>query len=198
MNRLYRLIRTALFPKNCIWIVCYVIITISSSHAFDMEWQPGSSFSTVGITGEQFKNKVKGYLGIPYRRGGASKKGMDCSSFVRIVYNRLYNIELPFSARGQFHSSSLKKIDDHNMQSGDLIFFSHNNKKKGIDHVGMYFSDGQFIHASSSRGIAFSSLEDPYWKKRFVASKRCKILTMRWDSDEIRLEDSPRTVQTVK
>ena len=198
MNRLYGLIRTALFPKNCIWIVCCVIIAISSSHAFDMEWQPGSSLSTVGITGEQFKNKVKEYLGIPYRRGGASKKGMDCSSFVRIVYNRLYNIELPFSARGQFRSSRLKKIDDHNMQSGDLIFFSHNNKKKGIDHVGMYFSDGQFIHASSSRGIAFSSLEDPYWKKRFVASKRCKILTMKRDSDEIRLEDSPRTVQAVK
>jgi hypothetical protein len=197
MNRLYGLIRTAFFPKNYIGIVCCVIITISSSHAFDIEWQSGSTWSAVGITGEQFKNKVKEYLGIPYRRGGASKKGMDCSSFVRIVYNRLYNIELPFSARGQFHSSRLKKIDGHNMQSGDLIFFSH-NKKKGIHHVGMYFSDGQFIHASSSRGIAFSSLEDPYWKKRFVASKRCKILTMKRDSDEIRLEDSPRTVQAVK
>jgi cell wall-associated NlpC family hydrolase len=182
MNRLYGLIRTALFPKSYIGIVCCVVITISSSHAFDIEWQSGSTLSAVDITGEQFKSKVKEYLGIPYRRGGASKKGMDCSSFVRIVYNRLYNIELPFSARGQFRSSRLKKIDDHNMQSGDLIFFSH-NKKKGIDHVGMYFSDGQFIHASSSRGIAFSSLENPYWKKRFVASKHRKILTMKRDSD---------------
>ena len=180
MYRLYGLIRTALFPKSYIGIVCCVVITISSSHAFAIEWQSGSTLSAIDITGEQFKSKVKEYLGIPYRRGGASKKGMDCSSFVRIVYNRLYNIKLPYSARGQFRSSRLQKIDGHNMQSGDLIFFS-NNKKKGIDHVGMYFSDGQFIHASSSRGIAFSSLKDPYWKKRFVASKHRYILTMRRD-----------------
>lgn len=180
MNRLYGLIRTALFPKSYIGIICCVVIIISSAHAFDIESQSGSNVSAIGITSEQFKNKVKEYLGIPYRRGGASKKGMDCSSFVRIVYNRLYNIELPYRARGQFNSSTLKKIDGHNMQPGDLIFFSH-NKKKGIDHVGMYFSDGQFIHASSSRGIAFSSLKDPYWKKRFVASKHRKILTVKRD-----------------
>ncbi len=147
------------------------MITLASSHAFGMERHSSSPLAAVNITEEQFEYKVKEYLGIPYRRGGASKKGMDCSSFVRIIYKRFYNIELPYSVRAQFSSSRFQKINNTEMQSGDLVFFS-NNKKKGINHVGMYVSDWQFIHASSSSGIMFSSLDDPYWEKRFVGSKR--------------------------
>jgi len=167
-SQLYRRIQNALFSKR---FICCVIITLASSHAFGMERHLSSPLVAVNITGEQFKYNVKEYLGIPYRRGGASKKGMDCSSFVRIIYKRFFNIELPYSARAQFNSSWLQKINNIEMQSGDLVFFS-NNKKKGINHVGMYVSGWQFIHASSSSGIMFSSLDDPYWKKRFVGSKR--------------------------
>jgi cell wall-associated NlpC family hydrolase len=96
-----------------------------------MERHSSSPLAAVNITGEQFKYKVKEYLGVPYRRGGASKKGMDCSSFVRIIYKRIFNIELPYSARAQFNSSRLQKINNTEMQSGDLVFFS-NNKKKDV------------------------------------------------------------------
>jgi cell wall-associated NlpC family hydrolase len=164
-----------LFPNCFIWIVCCVMITMPSSPVSGIEMHSSVPFSSVNITREPFKYKVKEYLGIPYRRGGTSKKGMDCSNFVRIVYKRLFNIELPFSVRNQFRSSRLQKINEYEMQSGDLVFFS-NTKKKRINHVGMYVSGGQFIHASSSSGIMFSRLDDPYWKNRFVGSKRHMIL----------------------
>jgi len=180
------MIQTALFPKGFCWIICCVIITLSSSHAFGIERHSSSPLAFVNIKGKPFEYKVKEYLGVPYRRGGASKKGMDCSGFVRTVYKRFFNIALPNSARTQFRSSRLQKIKGNEMQPGDLVFFA-NSKKKRINHVGIYISDWQFIHASTSNGVIFSSLDDPYWKKRFVGSKRHKTLKSNLDSHKIRI-----------
>ncbi|MDY0220242.1 MAG: C40 family peptidase [Desulfobacterium sp.] len=157
----------------------------SSSSAY------GSTFgSAFGFTEQQFEQKVKQYLGIPYRRAGTSRRGMDCSSFVRIVYNEFFGIDLPHTAGAQFNSSGLKKINSHGIQPGDLIFFA-NNKQKRIDHVGMYVSDGRFIHATSSVGITMSSLDNHYWKKRLVGSKRHTALTYyKPDLNQFQLESS--------
>jgi hypothetical protein len=113
---------------------------------------------------------------------------MDCSGFARVVYSRLLGIDLPHNSIDQFRFSELEKIDSGTLQAGDLIFFA-NNKKKRINHVGVYLSNGQFIHASSSQGITVSRLEDRYWKKRFVGSKRHMALSPNQDIDEHRFEN---------
>ena len=160
------------FFKCLIWILCFMIVTPQGFLAYAApDMSSSSSGSTFGFTEQQFEQKVKQYLGIPYLRAGTSERGMDCSGFVRIVYNEFFGIDLPHTAGGQFNSSGLKKINSHGIQPGDLIFFA-GNKKKRINHVGMYVSDGQFIHASSSVGVTMSSLDDRYWKKRLVGSKR--------------------------
>ncbi len=146
-----------------------------------------SSLSSLGLSEQRFENEVKKYLGIPYRKGGASKKGMDCSGFARMVYDRLLGIDLPHNSIDQFRFSELEKIDSRKLQTGDLIFFA-NKKKKRINHVGVYLSDGQFIHASSSLGITVSSLDDKYWKRRFVGSKRHMALGANQDMDAFRFE----------
>lgn len=182
--KLYKQVPFCAFFKGVICTVCFLMISPQGFKAYgapdrsdSLASTSGTTFgSAFGFTEEQFEQKVKQYLGIPYLRAGTSRKGMDCSSFVRIVYNEFFGIGLPYTAGAQFDSSRLKKINPHGIQPGDLIFFS-NNKQKRIDHVGMYVSEGRFIHASSSMGITMSSLDNSYWKRRIVGSKRHKDLT---------------------
>ncbi|MDK9706746.1 MAG: C40 family peptidase [Desulforhopalus sp.] len=187
-----RQIRPCLFYKSLICIVCCVVIAISTSQVSAVESRSDSSLSSSGLSDQQFANEVKEYLGAPYRKGGTSKKGFDCSGFARTVYDRLLGIELPHSSGDQFQSPELQKIDTRELQTGDLVFFGSTTKKKKtkrINHVGVYLSDGQFIHASSSEGIIVSSLADKYWKKRFVGSKRHTALSSTGDNNnEYRFE----------
>jgi NlpC/P60 family len=186
-----RQIRPCLFPRSLICIACCVIIAISTSQALAVESPSKSSLSSVGLSEQQFEDEVKEYLGAPYRRGGTSRKGFDCSGFARTVYDQILGIGLPHSSGDQFHSSELQKINTRELQTGDLVFFANQGKKKKkrrINHVGVYLSDGQFIHASSSEGIIVSSLGEKYWKQRFVGSKRHMALTSAGDSDDFRFE----------
>lgn len=182
-----RPIRPLLFLRNIICVVCCAGIVFSGFPASAKENQDVSSFPSVHFSERQFKKEVKKYLGIPYRSGGTTKKGMDCSGFTRVVYDRLLGIELPQNSTSQFRFAELEKVSSSDMQTGDLIFFG-NSKKKRINHVGVYLSDGQFIHASSSQGITVSSLEDRYWKKRFVGSRRHMALSSSQDTDELLFE----------
>lgn len=180
--------QTTQLTKSIICILCTLcIITLVTSQASALEESSHSPLSPIEFTDVEFETKVKEYLGIPYRPGGTTQRGMDCSGFVRNVYDNLFGIELPPSSVAQFRFSGLEKIDTSEMQSGDLIFFG-NSKKKRINHVGMYISDRQFIHASSTQGITVSSLDERYWRKRFVGSKRHKALSFRPDEDDIQFE----------
>jgi hypothetical protein len=163
------------FAKAGFFVFFCAVILIANTQVFAMERQPEESFPFFGFTGQQFEVEVKKYLKIPYRKGGTTRKGMDCSGFAKTVYSRLFGIELPHNSTQQFCFSALRKIDELNLQPGDLIFFAGKKKKK-INHVGVYISDRQFIHASSTLGITVSSLDDSFWKKRFVGSKRHKDL----------------------
>jgi hypothetical protein len=177
-----------LFRKICTWFVFGLIVVMSASIAFGVEAETAfSPLSTVGLTDQQFEDRLKQFIGIPYRRGGTTTKGLDCSGFVRLVYDQIFGIELPHNSVAQFRFSDLKKIDKRDMQPGDLIFFG-NTKKKRINHVGVYISDNKFIHASSSKGISVSGLDESYWKKRFMGTKRHEDLSSGFDADRIRFE----------
>ena len=137
------------------------------------------------------EKKVKEYLDIPYQRGGVSRQGMDCSGFSKTIYSQLFGIDLPHTSVGQFRMGDLKKIEARQMKPGDLIFFA-NKKKKKINHVGVYLSDHKFIHASSSQGIMVSSLDESYWKKRFVGSKRHVALGVPKESTIVKIRSERR------
>jgi cell wall-associated NlpC family hydrolase len=117
----------------------------------------------------ELQEEMKGYIGIPYRSGGTSLQGMDCSGFARTIYANLFGIQLPHNSAAQFSFPKLQNIDEDELKTGDLVFFS---RKKRINHVGVYLGDGNFIHATNGNGIMISSLDDQHWKTRMVGTKR--------------------------
>lgn len=178
-----------LFLKMRTWLVYGLILILSTTPVFGVETKTSSPVSAVGLTEQQFENQLKQFVGIPYRRGGTTTNGLDCSGFVRLVYDQIFGIDLPHSSSAQFKFSDLKKIDQKDLQPGDLIFFGNKGKKR-INHVGVYISDNKFIHASSTDGIKVSGLDESYWKKRFVGTKRHEDLTPGFDSGRIRFEST--------
>ncbi len=114
---------------------------------------------------------VKTFLGVPYRLGGSTLKGIDCSAFVKKIYE-IFNIQLPRTTREQF--SIGKKIEKNQLEEGDLVFFRENGNRA---HVGIYVGDNQFVHASSySREVKIDYLDTPYYSKRFLRGVRVKEL----------------------
>lgn len=113
-------------------------------------------------------SSVDRYLGTPYRYGGDSPGGIDCSAFTRRVY-RDQGIELPRTAREQARVGA--GLPKDYIQAGDLVFFDP-SIVGNISHVGVYIDDHTFAHASSSRGVVKSSLRERYYQKRFVKANR--------------------------
>jgi peptidoglycan DL-endopeptidase LytE len=116
-----------------------------------------------------FVKVATGFIGAPYRFGGSSLKGIDCSSFVQKIY-RIFDITLPRNAREQ--SKVGISISRENLTEGDLVFF---HTKRSLGHVGIYIGNNEFVHASSkSKGVRVDSLETPYYQKRFQRAVRVK------------------------
>ena len=107
------------------------------------------------------------WIGRPYRFGGESKRGIDCSAFARELYARVMGQYLPRNSRQQF--KYVQTISKEELQTGDLVFFKI--KTRDISHVGVYLSDNKFIQSSKS-GVNIASLENSYWKRYYYKSGR--------------------------
>jgi len=112
------------------------------------------------------------WLGTRYRLGGSNKDGIDCSAFMQVLFSALYGINLPRTAREQYHLS--KRISRTELKEGDLVFF---NTTGGVSHVGMYLQNNKFVHASSS-GVTISDLFDDYWMRKLVGVGRIEGLPL--------------------
>lgn len=126
--------------------------------------------TSAGIAKSDILNKAMEYFGTRYKFGGTSKNGIDCSAFTRLIYYQVANIVLPRTAREQIKIGKvIKKKDD--LQFGDLIFF-HTYSRKFASHVGIYLTDGLFVHSGTRYGVAVASLNSAYYQKRFIGGRR--------------------------
>lgn len=107
------------------------------------------------------------WQGTPYRLGGETKNGVDCSALVRNIYRRSFNLHLPRVTKDQVKAGFF--VYRNELQVADLVFFKINRQEQ---HVGIYLGDMQFIHASTSNGVMISSLENQYWKSKYWQSRR--------------------------
>lgn len=109
--------------------------------------------------------------GTPHRMGGMSKQGVDCSGLVIIAYREVYQRQLK-ARRATDIYREMEPVDRQNLVKGDLVFFKI--KGPGIGHVGLYVGDDRFMHASASRGVMISSLNEHYYRQRFYRGGRFK------------------------
>jgi len=103
------------------------------------------------------------WYGTKYKYGGMSKTGVDCSGFCNILYNNVYNKKINRSTAEL--SKDINKVGINNLKEGYLVFFNISKKKNA--HVGIYLKNKMFVHASTSKGVIISSLENPYYKKAY-------------------------------
>lgn len=117
---------------------------------------------------EKIVSVAKSQLGVPYRYGGTTTNGFDCSGFIRYVFDKA-GIALPRTASQQYNTG--EAVNKSELKIGDLVFFE--TYKPGPSHSGIYVGNSKFIHASSSNGISISSVNDPYyWSSRYLGARR--------------------------
>lgn len=115
----------------------------------------------------ELNKAVNAVVGTPYKWGGTTVQGFDCSGFIRYVFNQ-FETKLPRTSRSQAKVGT--KVDKDDLRPGDLVFFNTNGI--GISHAGIYIGEGKFAHSSSSRGVSISKLSDSYYEKRYVTARR--------------------------
>jgi cell wall-associated NlpC family hydrolase len=107
------------------------------------------------------------WAGTPYRLGGTTRRGIDCSALVQNVFSDTFRLELPRSTGEQVRQGVAISRDE--LQVGDLVFF---RPPGAYDHVGIYVGEGYFLHASTSRGVMLSRLDNRYWQRHYWQARR--------------------------
>lgn len=107
------------------------------------------------------------YIGVPYVFGGTTPNGFDCSGYVRYVFAGA-GLYLPRTADAQYEVG--RPVSMRDLRTGDLVFFS--TYEYGPSHVGIYLSEGNFIHAASSIGVSIASIHGYYWSDCYIGARR--------------------------
>jgi cell wall-associated NlpC family hydrolase len=130
----------------------------------------GDMGNKVGNRATELVMNSMAFLGVPYKRGGTEADiGFDCSGFVRAIYQQTAGLLLPRQASEQ--AAATQKIDKHELQPGDLVFF--NTMRRTFSHVGIYVGNGKFIHAPKPGAeVRVEDMGLSYWAKRFDGARR--------------------------
>lgn len=140
---------------------------------------------TEGFFGQQLFNQVRdqvrdrstelvtnamNFLGVPYKRGGTDEAtGLDCSAFVRKVFDQTIGLVLPRRSADQ--SKVGTPVDKTELKPGDLVFF--NTLRRSFSHVGIYIGDGKFVHSPRAGGVVrVEDMRVAYWQKRYNGARR--------------------------
>lgn len=125
----------------------------------------GKTFISAG-QGNAIVSTAHKYLGVQYVFGGTTPSGFDCSGLVQYVF-KVHGVSIPRLADEQYKLG--KAVNRNQLVAGDLVFFT--TYEAGVSHCGIYIGDGKFLHASS-HGVRIDSLDNEYWKPRFIGAKK--------------------------
>ncbi len=147
-----------------------------SEEVFFMMWtdfidgnEENNDITDNGIEKSLMMESIMDWLGTKYRFGGDSRRSIDCSAFTRRIFRETMNIELPRTARIQYKIGD--KINREDLQFGDLVYFK-TRSYAAITHIGIYLADGIFVHAGRRDGVAFASLDNSYYKRKYRGARR--------------------------
>ena len=144
--------------------VSSLLATNQNNYTFDV---PGFDYTTIR---EKMLMEVIKYLGTPYKYGGNTKNGIDCSAFTQIVYRDVFNIKLERSARLQYNQGEVISKGEE-LKYGDLVFFNTRQRVKP-GHVGVYIGDNLFAHASTKKGVTITAIDYDYYARTYMGARR--------------------------
>lgn len=131
------------------------------------ETAPNRASLSAGAIQQELNQAYEQWKGTPYVLGGQGQNGVDCSSFIQIVFDDHFDIRLPRNTREQIRSGS--GVRRSSARAGDLIFFRTSRRDL---HVGIMVNTEEFLHASTSSGVMISSTNEQYWATRFLGVRR--------------------------
>lgn len=140
--------------------------TVAALHAADARPASPDALDD-GQVAFLLREEARAWEGTPYRFGGASRSGIDCSALMQRWFEDLFARGLPRTADEQFDQGT--PVEHEDLRPGDLVFFG---SKSRISHVGVYVGHGEFAHASRSVGVTVSRLDEAYWERRFRSARR--------------------------
>jgi cell wall-associated NlpC family hydrolase len=150
------------------WLAFILPILLAACASAPQSSSSGSTKPTTVDRGTQAAASAHKMIGKPYRFGGSSPSGFDCSGLVLYSYKQA-GVALPHSTDKQRSTSRLVKVSE--LRRGDLLFFNQEGKKHG--HVAIYIGEGKFVHApSSGKSVRSDRLDSPYWKKHLSEARR--------------------------
>ena len=123
--------------------------------------------SSTPSTQDKLEREYQKYKGVPYKFGGTTKRGFDCSGFANTVYTNAFSIDLPRTTT--LMSKEGEKVSKSKLKIGDLVFFQPSKKYM---HMGIYVGNGEFMHSSTSKGVIKSRLDNVYWKDKYKYARR--------------------------
>ncbi len=136
-----------------------------------MEKGVEKSLNTKGVSPNEIVRTARKYMGVPHCMGGTTSRCMDCSGLLVRVFDT-YGIQLPHNSEAQARYGDIIP-EKQNLRKGDLVFFIRTYRTSHfITHAGIYVGDNQFLHVSSSRGVTVSSLDNSWWKDKFIFGTR--------------------------
>lgn len=116
---------------------------------------------------EKIREEYKYWSGIQHKLGGNDKSGVDCSGLVKVFYKKLFNIDLPRTAKTM--SREGVPVSRGDLRSGDLVFFRLSDYSY---HVGIYLKNGEFLHSTKIKGVTISSVGQDYWRRSYWTARR--------------------------
>ena len=158
-----------IFRIICVAMLSFLMACASAPRAADHDAAGVSdNVRADNATAQRAADYAQNMIGKPYRYGGNSPTGFDCSGLVQYSYSRA-GLPIPRTTKSQRESSAA--VGSESLRAGDLIFFDQEGRKSS--HVGIYIGDGRFVHApSSGKQVRVDTLDTKYWKKHYVGARR--------------------------
>lgn len=167
--------------RHCIYL-CIILVTVSGCSSLNRVSYPPvlkHKAPPASSADSQYDKTLKAMLmrqyidwhTTPYKLGGLSKQGVDCSGLVYRTFHSKLGCKIPRTTREQVKIGS--KVARKNLRTGDLVFFK---TSRSTNHVGIYIGDSRFLHVSSKKGVIISTLTNMYWNKHYWTARRiCKL-----------------------
>lgn len=145
-----------------VWGSLAILIVGCSSSASTIDNTSGEHRDVV----DRWEQAADAWDGVPHQWGGTTRRGIDCSGLVQVLYRDVANVDMPRTTSEQVQIGD--RVRQRDLAPGDLVFFHYD---KG-QHVGVYIESGRFVHASSSRGVMVSNLNESYWQDHYWTARR--------------------------